>query len=1641
MTKKIIGLIIVSIFILNLYPMGIIGEVSVFQNDQGSINSESNENRFQYKFDASLQRPITFTPNRGQLENNAVRFYSKDGGVWFTDDGMWLELREEIPIEGRESRSLESRVRSDPMIYQEQLKPIQYRRAVIKQEFVGANLVRPEGRQRLSWNSNFFYGNDSTRWCTGVPNYGEVYYEHIYDGIDLRYYTDNNGLKYDFIVHPGADPSQIRVKVDGADGIEVNEFGDLEIRTGIKNIVDRDLFVYQESNGQRRQVDSRFCVLNENKYGFDLIGEFDPQRTLIIDPTLEYSTYVGGDGYEYSFDIAVDDSENAFITGYTQSHDFPNTTGALDIILNGTNDIFVSKLNHNGSQLIFSTFIGGSLDDRGNAIEVNTLGEAFVTGRTDSTDFPVTKDALNSSNNGNRDIVCVKLYPNGSKLIYSTYIGGSGSDYAYDIAIDPYGDAYVTGNTQSLDFPTTKNAFDNSSSVNQDGFVLKLNNNGSKLNYSTYIRGNQADYIINIETNSKGEAFITGLTSSSDFPTTPGAKDTSFNGNFGTLDCFITKLNHNGSKLNYSTFIGGVNDDGGYGLKLDLEGNAVVTGYTDSDDFPTTPRAYCTQKNSGDVSVFVLKLNESGSKIVCSTFLDGTSDDSGIDLKLDTYGKIFVTGTTGSYDFPVTPDAYAKHIQDDDVFLAQLNSNCSTLLYSTCLGGLDTDTGSGIDIDSKGNVFITGHTSSTDFPTSKGAFNITHNNRTDVFVSKFSFPVGIRIGSLELIKNDVVMNKIYSMLGLYTFRVNITDSISLIDLEFTQLNLDPQGLSIQLRWDRATGQFKKLNDPNNYLTLEQSCIAYNNGRNNWTIDFNVTFNWTYPDENLHDVKVYASSEMLPPAWLNMSNMYRVENDLVFTGNLEVRYEEDLLITGSSIIRGGEKLTFSGLIPAYQSTTDIYPTDSGLKVTIWGDNGRSWFSSPVPGQPIDIEITTPYISDSDGFTYTINLTGIPPYCDATSESFTIKLDSENVTYSNPTPDNTTWHTDTDVAVGIAVLDTGGGFVDASSIEYSTTTDNGSIWNVWQPGATNKDDEASVSANGQVTLKDGRENLVKWQAGDTVGNGPIESEPYRILIDTQYVIFSDNLPSQASESPTETVEVGITISDETSGVDAASVEYAISTDGGGTWEPWLKVHDLVESAGIDVKLNITFANGTENHIKWRAVDIAGNGPTESKIYNIKVNTWLDAQTPKVKLLAPKSGAVIAKKSIELKWELTDMGFTGIRYDILLDTVNPPKKSEKTDHSETTLLKTGLTDGTTYYWTVVPKTGSTNGRCLSGVWSFSVNLSIPVPQVTLQSPLDGVDVNTSKPILKWSVTYAGTEAVTYNIHIWSDDGEESIIESISGNKYSVEKDLENGKTYYWKIVPFAGDIEGPDSATWSFKVVADIVPKFDLAIVLNESVVELHQGEEKIVKATVENLGEANDIVLLTLETTSKTGIDIRISGNASKPVDVDGFAEFSVVIKVGSNTKPGEIQINVSVNSTKAKEYGLEVKRNTTLTIRVLKDKDGSIQESDSNAVMIGAAVGVIILIIILCMLYFFYFRKNGKKDRLYDLPPPDGVPATSEYEFSTPQPARETMEEMPKHPQQENKQQYLHQTPRHISQAPHAQPHYQHKHSKPPDPGR
>jgi hypothetical protein len=648
--------------------------------------------------------PMSFEENLGQAEAE-VKFLSRGNGyaLFLTGDEAVFALKKAANQKGEPDKSDKTSARNS--------------QAILKMKLSGANhSPQIAGKNETAAKSNYFRGEKKENWRENVPNFSRVEYREVYSGIDQIFYGSGTALEYDFVVAPNAEAEKIAVNFEGAENLKIDENGDLILTVDGEEIRQKKPFAYQEIAGEKREIAANYEIRNseskiENRnVGFKL-GEYDRSLPLVIDPVLVYSTYLGGTGADAGNDIAVDAQGNAYVTGLTWSANFPVKNALKTTADINRGDVFVTKINANGSQIVYSTFIGGSFGDIGHGIDVDNEGNAYVTGVTGASlevnDFP-TVNAFDSTFGGTDDVFLLKLNADGNRLIYSTYLGGGNTDVAYEVKVDrETGEAFIVGDTLSIgQFPTTFGAYKTScDGCVSSPFVAKFSADGLYPVYSTYIGpGSPSDLALDAQ----GNVYLTGSTVSNAFPVTPGAPQTVCTGcEFLRADAFITKLNADGSNLVYSTFLGGSVRDVGNAIAVDQEGNAYVTGQTESTSlsikpFPTTAGVVRPRTENRDA--FVTKINAAGTAFVYSTFLGGEGTDKGLGIAVDAEGRAYMTGAASSHiGFPLVNNFNPPF--QGGIFITTLNRNASAAVFSTFLGGGE---GRDVEVDGKDGIYLTG---------------------------------------------------------------------------------------------------------------------------------------------------------------------------------------------------------------------------------------------------------------------------------------------------------------------------------------------------------------------------------------------------------------------------------------------------------------------------------------------------------------------------------------------------------------------------------------------------------------------------------------------------------------------------------------------------------------------------------------------------------------------------------------------------------------------------------------------------------------------------------------------------------------------------------------------------------------------
>ncbi len=697
--------------------------------------------------------------------------------------------------------------------------------------------------------SNYFIGNDPAKWRAHIPNYGRVEYKSVRPGVDVVYYGSPQQLEYDLVVAPGADAAAIQLEFEGVESLRVDRDGDLLLKTAAGELRQKRPTAYQETASGRVEVKAEYRLMRGRRVGFEL-ARYDAGRRLVIDPVLLYSTFLGGSGADYGYGIAIDSTGAAYVTGTTQSSNFPTTNplqGSNNSVALG--NVFVTKLNATGSTRMYSTYLGGNGGDTGYGIAVDSTGAVYLTGSTASANFP-TASPMQLTYGGNVDAFVTKINASGSALVYSTYLGGSGADLGQAVAVDGSGNVYVIGTTSSASFPTSNALQSTNGSGSSNAFVTKINAAGSAFVYSTYLGGSGADQGRGIAADGSGNAYVTGFTTSNNFPTASPIQASNAG---GSGDAFVSKINAAGSALVYSTYLGGTGVDQGLAIAVDSSGAAYVTGGTSSTNFPV---ANALQSGTGGSSdVFVSKINAAGSAFVYSTYLGGSGAEQGNGIAVDSANNAYLTGFTQSTNFPTQNPLQATLGAGgaQNTFVTKINAAGSALVYSTYLGGsgVVADWGQGIAVDSSGNAYVAGYTTSTNFPTANPmqasygggnfdaiVFSISSNGAQPISVSPPSGSAGRQVFSF-VAQDTLGVNSIQYTQFLYS-------KSGINALNACYISYDPTANVFYLLSDDTTQWYGLLGGSGNNIgnaqcTIHGATSGSTKSGNNLTTNVDISF--------------------------------------------------------------------------------------------------------------------------------------------------------------------------------------------------------------------------------------------------------------------------------------------------------------------------------------------------------------------------------------------------------------------------------------------------------------------------------------------------------------------------------------------------------------------------------------------------------------------------------------------------------------------------------------------------------------------------------------------------------------------------------------------------------------------------------
>ncbi|UCH89635.1 MAG: SBBP repeat-containing protein [Thermoplasmata archaeon] len=1502
-----------------------------------------------------------FTENLGQVGNSDVRYYIQGKGIWFLDNAVVFQI-------SKEQYDLETQADQfelpPPDFESENPGQSHAEKATLKLNFEDANIASPEGSLLLPHKSNYFYGNDPSKWCTDVSNYAEIIYRNIYNNIDLKYYSTPSGLKYDFIVHPEGIPTDIKLRYDGAQDLNVESSCDIRVQTHLGEVMDSNLFIYQESGESKTPLIGKFIITAPMTYGFEIGEGYDREKDLIIDP-LVYSTFVGGSSYDKSNDIKIDSSGNVYVTGIAASNDFPTTANANDTTYNKGNDAFVLKLNPSGTSIIYSTYIGGSGEEECYGLDIYDNGDAYIVGYTSSIDFPTTSNANDTTFNGEQDIFVLKLGSSGSSLMYSTYIGGNRYDHGLAIQIDYSGNAYIAGTTRSDDFPTSANAIDTIHNGYGDGYLLKLDPTGSKIIYSTFIGGVNSDRIECLEIDKSGCVYFAGVTGSPNLPTTAKAYDSSHNGRY---DGFAGKLDSSGSSLKYMTYIGGVENDLCHDVTVDKDGNAYLTGLTESFDLETTKDAF-KKYIYGSSDVFIIKLSPDGSKFLYSTFIGGirlgSSYDEGANgIELDSDGNIYVSGWTFCEDFPTTPGAYdTDHNGLKDVFFLKMDPTGSYLKYSTFIGGAIDDKSSAMVLDSERNPYITGFTHSKDFPYTNGSNDTSMGGNCDGFILKFYLgpPVATDIyPSKSIVKRTETVT-------LYANATDVDDEVFKLRPYFEYMD------SNDVQWNAT-----HFSEPK-YIDSEWQ-VSFTPPKNATLgcYDFRVRFNdtdklvghWLYSENQLTVVNNHPRVENLILSsnkavkgeiisiWANGFDAEQSENELAI--ELEYSINDDQLwetagLSEPEYVNDKWEYTFSipFVIPLGYFDFRVKFSDSDLGWSCWYYENNSLIVYNDNPKLLDVQFSKTSVLRTDSVNLYINATD-----DEASEA-----DLKCYVQYNTPDDESEWHY------------ISGGY-SSNRWSYAFKTEKDFYLGTYDFRVEFEDNYDASS--GWIYINDSLEVCNNLPAISSDLDGLDVGLSPEIIYLTQY-------ESDIEDSDTDLV-------------------WSVSNN----YRQYFKSVKIIDEVN-----DILFIEPHRNidgfiDIELTLTDSDGDSVTRTDV-TVQINSWVTEHAPRTSLLYPPDNGIIDTRNPKLVWELDYTGNERVTYDIYLDTQADPIIPIKSDYRFTSYeLEIPLEDNKTYYWKVIPS----NGICDSGQFSFTVDLgSNPVYKVGLSVERDYIELRQGEAVVvNFTIRNDGNVADVFML-----DCESKVLESvISLDTINVRLDREELAVFHL-IIDLPSDFEigvfplSVKATSFSDSLIKseitinlevidkDYWPIYEINAFLTPTFVEVEPGKSVNVILTIINQGNLPDYYTINFVSDEFTTSNIQL-GKISGQLNPGDREQIRITIDVNDIMTEGKRKIKFEVVND-------NTSTDTTLTIDVKKSESS---ESKSNQF---SSVSVSVIIAVLIILFLLVFRrKPGKEDakegEKEELPPPTIPPsaALQEVQEDTASPERSNLPTPAQQPQ-------------------------------------
>ncbi|MGA1793447.1 MAG: putative Ig domain-containing protein [Thermoplasmatota archaeon] len=1492
---------------------------------------------------------------------------------------------------------------------------------VLKYSFEGANDVAPVGVEVKNHRNNYFLGNDPDKWVRGARNFETVLFPDIYENIDLKYYFNSDGTKYDIILKPGADPNEVRIRVDGHDSLNIDN-GALSINQNGKELIsDGNLVSYQQDD--LSLVPSSFKLIDDDTYGFEL-DHYDRTRTTVIDPVI-FSTYIGNDGAEVETPLLRQDSLwNPVLFDEILSIDFPTTTGAYDRTHNGDQDLIVTKVKDDGTDLVFSTYIGGDGEDLATEFILDDDDNIIMRGYTESTNFPTSSGAYQSQLSGGRDLYLFRLKNDGSDMISSTLIGGTGtesftldiglksngnliaagsaasasSDFpilpgAYDstfggtseglifeMSVDattlvfstffggastesvPFfevqsnGEIWVCGHTSSIDFPATTGAFDDTYNGASDVFFLKMNSDGTDVLYSTFIGGTASDTLTACEIDDNGDIYMVGLTGSTNFPYTSGS------GLAGGNDFYALKMKSDFSDIIYSRLIGGMNNEIAPDMKLTGNGEMVIEGYTYSTDFPITPNALDSTLE-GTTDNVIVKLSSDGTSILASTFYDWDGGDTAY-LVIGPEDEIVLAGYTNSTDMPTTPDAEFQTIQGSyDQFLLIYNDDFSDIQYGTYFGGSASDYGRPYYFKDTEDLFIVGYSRSTDFPTTNGSFDSSALGEGDFILVKFwegdfeptevySVSTFSDIDHLQKGRSFDIGQEVYvEILGLDSDNTRI--NVAAVDIKF---DITPHN-TIRTRLfetDIDSGIFKGsfIVPPGVLYTDTLEIIS----KKDPSKSIDILIEPPFRPSSVSSIGVFSdeactiSVDKLDKGDTGYAKIIGVDTNPSFAnkalGNVTSIWNSSVHIPFV--------LTETGANTGEYVGSFIVPETSGYfeNFTVYSVRNEAaedvvMVHTPVQIRPLadrtnakeDEEYRSPTYWNFGYETATWSTSFIAPW---------LTWDEENLEFHG-TPNNNhvgPWDVHVEISDGKGHLDSHDFQIQVQNTPPNITTAN--VLFATEGVEYMVDYNSSDDGQGEVTWSMIPDN--SWLSINK-NTGVLSGIPADVDIGNKNIsiIAKDQHGGIGSTSFMLTV-IGVNSPPRITSLDIKTGkqdenyfrQYQAHDPDGDTDFTWTLRTDanfltMESDTGIlqgtpgkydvgDFFVNITVA------------DPMGANASREFILSIEnVNDmpeWVDV---------PVDAEIIHGQWFRFDVNATDPDPGGfIEYSVLTDPETDMDIDEGTGEME--WLASVLPFSTSFYDLEV--TIKASDGVLFNKYEFTITV-IPTesPTSTIWGPGDGEKVVSQGAVLEWEGTDPEEEALTFDIYLHENQAfvagfrEEAVyLIDYSGTSLTVN-DLDQGKTYYWLVIPYDGGTHGScESGVRSFKV--NYRP-----VVQSVSQQEAKTGSEFSLKISASD-GDAEDSgnLVYTL-TEAPAGMTIK--------------EETGVIKWKPSSSQEGYHTVTVEVSD------GVETVVET-FDIEVLKGEEGGLP------IGLIAGIGIALAIIILVVILFFFFKKrSAEKEKELD----------------------------------------------------------------------